>query len=94
MQHLWALTKEIGEETAKAAHTSKGRRVIKQLQTTIKRMLRPGASYIDRPGASHKKQPGATHINRPGAGHIDRPGAARTRQRVETEKEWQLWHDV
>jgi len=61
MQHLRALTKEIGEETAKAAHTPKGRRIIKQLQTTIKSMLRPGASHIDQPGALHINQLGAFH---------------------------------
>jgi hypothetical protein len=47
MQHLRALTKEIGEETAKAAHTPKGRRIIKQLHTTIKSMLAPNNALAE-----------------------------------------------
>ena len=41
MQHLKALTKEIQEETAKAANTPKGRKLIKLLQLNLKKILSP-----------------------------------------------------
>ena len=47
MQHLRALTKEIGEETSKAAHTPKGRRIIKSLQATLKSMLAPKSALAE-----------------------------------------------
>jgi hypothetical protein len=41
MQHLKALTKEFHEETARAANTPKGRRLIRLLQANLKKILSP-----------------------------------------------------